>query len=250
VSARPTLVWRPGCASCRASKEFLTLNGVEFESVNPTEPTGAARWEQLGRPRVPSLVLEGRTTAIYHVSQIAALVGLATRGSATALRLAWDLAAILEAWSEQLDGIGWELMQASTPSRGRTVRNLTVNVHEPVHEMTVAWEGGVFTWDTDADEVRARALTDASSVRSYAQLRTAGWITFLMDVGDELGREERHVQAGGETLSFTDLLDAQRFHAAFHYRQLRTFLEQRDAAPATALDLAQLDGLRLPDVVF
>jgi glutaredoxin len=250
VSARPTLVWRPGCASCRASKEFLTAHGVEFESVNPIEAAGAARWEQLGRPRIPSLVLNGRTTAIYHVSQIAALVGLATGASATALQLAWDLAAILEAWSAQLGEIGWELIKAPTPSRGRSVRNLTVNVHEPVHEMTVAWEGGVFTWDTDRDEARARGLTDAGSVRSYAESRTAGWITFLMDVGDALGRDERLVQAGGETLSFTALLDAQRFHAAFHYRQLRTFLEQRDAAPTTALDLAQLDGLHLPDVVF
>ncbi len=250
MSARPTLVWRPGCASCRASKEFLTAHGVEFESVNPIEAAGAARWEQLGRPRIPSLVLNGRTTAIYHVSQIAALVGLATGASATALQLAWDLAAILEAWSGQLGGIGWELIEAPTPSRGRSVRNLTVNVHEPVHEMTVAWEGGVFTWDTDSDETRARGLTDAASVRAYAESRTAGWITFLMDVGDALGRDERLVQAGGETLSFTALLDAQRFHAAFHYRQLRTFLEQRDAAPATALDLAQLGGLHLPDVVF
>lgn len=106
-------------------------------------------------------------------------------------------------------------MTAPTPSRGRSVRNLTVNVHEPIHEMTVAWERGVFTWDTDLDEARAGELKDANAVRSYAELRTAGWITFLMEIGDELGRRERRVQAGEETLSFTALLDAQRFHAAF-----------------------------------
>jgi len=51
-------------------------------------------------------------------------------------------------------------------------------------------------------------------------------------------------------VQFSSLLDAQRFHASFHYRQLRTFLMRRNAAPAEDFDLARLDGLRLPEAVF
>ena len=138
----PTLVWRPGCASCRAAREFLTINSVEFESVNPVEVDGQARWEQLGRPRIPSLVVDGRTTAIYHVSQVASLLGMTAAASAESVRLAWDLAAVLEAWSDQLATIDFQTMIAPTPSRGRTIRNLTVNVHEPIHELTIAWGAG------------------------------------------------------------------------------------------------------------
>jgi len=244
------LVWRPGCASCAAAKEFLTVNGVPFESVNPVEPEGAARWAALGSPRIPSLVLDGQTTAIYHPSQVAVLLGLTPAGRGEALRLAWDLAQIAESWSEELAGLPWELLIAPTPSRGRTIRNLTVNVHEPLALMSEAWTSGSFAWDTDQDERRAAELADADAVRSYAERRTAEWIAFLTDVGDALGSSDPVVQAGGETIAFSTLLDAQRFHAAFHHRQIRTFLESRDAARTPALDLARYVGLRLPDAVY
>jgi hypothetical protein len=246
-----TLVWRPGCASCAAAKEFLTVHDVPFESVNPVEADGQARWLELGSPRIPSLVLDGHTTAIYHTSQVASLLGLAAAGSGEAPRLAWDLAVIVEAWSDELSAIvDWEVIAAPTPSRGRSVRNLTVNVHEPLYLMELAFETGAFSWDTDQDERLAGDLTDADAVRAYAQARTAGWISFLMEHGEDLGSADRSVAAGDETLRFSALLDAQRFHAAFHYRQLRTFLDSRGAADGGALDLARFEGLRLPDAVF
>ena len=245
-----TLIWRPGCASCRAAKEFLESNDVEFESVNPVEDFGAERWAELGSPRIPSIVLDGATTAIYHVSQVAALLGMTPAQGGEAARLAWDIAAVLEAWSDELAAIGWELMTASTPSRGRTVRNLTVNVHEPIRELTVAWEGGVFVWDTDLDEERASAFSDADELRAYALSRTAGWVTFLTDLGDEIMGRDPAVRASGEPVSFSSLLDAQRFHAAFHYRQLRAFLVEQNAAPASLFDVGRLAGLRLPQAVF
>jgi glutaredoxin len=250
MTVAPTLVWRPGCASCRAAKEFLASHRVEFESVNPVEAEGQARWEQLGRPRIPSLVLDGHTTAIYHVSQVASLLGMTVADSGKSLRLAWDLAGVLEAWSDQLATIEFQAMVAPTPSRGRTIRTLTVNVHEPIHELTVAWERGTFTWDTDADEARAARLEDEQAVRSYAEAKTAEWITFLTDLGDDVGRYDPEVSAGAERLSFGALLDAQRFHAAFHYRQLMSFLAQQGETGARPLQLTRLDGLRLPEAVF
>jgi glutaredoxin len=245
-----TLVWRPGCASCAAAKEFLELHEVQFESVNPVELAGAERWADLGRPRIPSLVLDGATTAIYHVSQVAALLGMTPAQGGDAARLSWDIAALLEAWSDELLEVDWELMTLGTRSRGRTVRNLTVNVHEPIHELTVAWETGVFDWNTELDEERATALGDANELRAYAHARTAEWITFLSGLGDELSLGDPMIRAGDEDVTFSSLLDAQRFHAAFHYRQLRVFLSERNAARGAGFDLARLEGLRLPESVF
>jgi len=245
-----TLVWRPGCASCAAAKEFLTVHGIPFESVNPVEAEGAARWSALGSPRIPSLVLDGATTALYHTSQLASLLGLAAAGRGEALRLAWDLSAVLDAWSDLLATLDFDLMNAPTPSRGRSIRNLTVNVHVPLAEMAAAWETGVFTWDTDEDERIAAELGDADAVRAFAQARSAAWIAFLMDVGDELGQGERDVRAGEEELDFSALLDAQRFHAAFHYRQIATFLHASGAPAGPAFDLSRLEGLRLPSTVY
>lgn len=245
-----TLVWRPGCASCAAAKQFLIDHGIPFESVNPVEPAGQSRWMELGSPRVPSLLLDERMTAIYHVSQVASLLGLTPAQRTRALRLAWDLSMVVQAWSEQLATISWELMSTPTPSRGRSVRELTINVHEPLREMEVAWETGRFTWNTGRDEVLASDLADAEELRAYSEARSAGWIAFLSSVGEELEQRDPDIRAGGETLSFSALLDSQRLHAAFHYRQLQSFLAAHDAASEHPLDLARLEGLQLPEVVF
>ena len=123
-------------------------------------------------------------------------------------------------------------------------------MHEPLRLMADGWESGVFVWDTDLDEGIAAQLADADAVRAYAESRTAGWIGFLMDLGDELGRADPQLRAGHETIAFSTLLDAQRFHAAFHYRQIRAFLEAAGVARAGVLELARFDGLRLPQAVF
>lgn len=250
AEAAVSLIWRPGCASCAAAKQFLIDHGVPFESINPVEAEGQERWSELGRPRVPSMLLDGRITAIYHTSQVACLLGLLPAAQGKALRLAWDISTIVEAWSQQLAGIGFELMIAPTPSRSRSLRELTVNVHEPLRLMEVAWESGRFAWNTDRDEELAGELADAAALRAYAERRSAGWIAFLSGVGDELAERDPEILAGEEPLAFSALLDSQRFHAAFHYRQLLSFLAAEGAPPASSLDLAQLEGLRLPDAVF
>ena len=51
-------------------------------------------------------------------------------------------------------------------------------------------------------------------------------------------------------LSWHDLLDHQRWHAAFHYRQLVEFLDRERIDRPPALPLSLLDGLELPDDVF
>jgi len=72
----PSLFWQPAWASCAAAKKFLGEHGVEFESLNISEPHGNARWAAAGRPTVPSLLADGVARPILHVSQLAALLGL------------------------------------------------------------------------------------------------------------------------------------------------------------------------------
>ena len=51
-------------------------------------------------------------------------------------------------------------------------------------------------------------------------------------------------------VTYRTLLDSQRWHAAFHYRQLLAFLEGRGRDLDGALALASLRDLELPAEVF
>ena len=51
-------------------------------------------------------------------------------------------------------------------------------------------------------------------------------------------------------MTYANLLDSQRWHAAFHYRQLLAFLGERGHDLTTALSLESLGGLSLPAEVF
>jgi hypothetical protein len=186
---------------------------------------------------------------ILHVSQLAAALGLPAPPRGVATRLAADTADVLRAWLDQLRVLPLSVLLEPTPSRGRTLRNLTVNVFHPFSLLPAAWAGSGFDWRPEEDEQRERELTDAAAVVGYAEVVYAGWSTFLEDAGD-LDRPDLLVPSPRGALAWLDLLDHQRWHAAFHYRQLLAFVDERRITREPALPLDVLDGLELPDAVY
>ena len=73
----------------------------------------------------------GTITPVLHVSQIADTLGLPPPPSAHPLRDGRDADAVLEAWLRQVRALDWDTLLRPTPSRGRSLRNLTVNVFHP-----------------------------------------------------------------------------------------------------------------------
>ncbi len=104
---------------------------------------GLQRWEAAGRPAVPALAVDDAVTTILHRSQIGALLGLETPDEGEVAALARDCGALLDAWTEHLGGLPFALLVAPTPSRGRSIRNLTVNVFHPFELLPGAPATGV-----------------------------------------------------------------------------------------------------------
>jgi hypothetical protein len=158
----------------------------------------------------------------------------------------WDLAAILDAWCDELRRAGFELAVEPTPSRGRTLRNLTVNTFHPVELLSTAWSTRGFDWDPDLDEQRERGLTDGRLLVAYAERVTARWHDFLLEAGDAPGDPAISTPRG--ELAFSELVASQRWHAAYHHRQLVEFLRSRGVSARGPIHLAA--DLGLPDEVF
>jgi hypothetical protein len=174
------------------------------------------------------------------------VLGLPPPESAEWSAAGWDIATILRAWCDQLREIGFELALEPTPSRGRTLRNLTVNAFHPIELLVEAWGTGRFDWDPDLDAERDRALTDARALTTYAERVAASWHDFLLAAVDAPG-DALFATPRGE-LEFSALVASQRWHAAYHYRQLVEFLRSRAVAVRGSADLS--DDIGLPDEVF
>ena len=81
-------------------------------------------------------------------------------------------AAVLDAWLKLIRPLDQETLTAPTPSRGRSLRNLTVNVFHPFELLPTAFETGRFDWDPTLDEDREAAVQNAAAVVAYASDRT------------------------------------------------------------------------------
>jgi hypothetical protein len=212
------------------------------------EPAGRRRWLESGKPIVPSLVLEGAVLPLLHVSQLAAALGIDAGGGAASPAVAWDIATIAGAWVAHVVELDWPTLTAPTASRGRSLRNLTVNTFHPVGLLPLAWDTGRFEWDPEGDGEREARLRDAEELRAYAEGIAARWNGFLLDRADALGRGDPPIRSPRGDLPYSALLDSQRWHAAFHYRQLVAHLAAHALPPVGGLDVERL--VQLPPEVF
>jgi hypothetical protein len=183
---------------------------------------------EAGRPIVPSVVIDGTATPVLHVSQLAAALGLPAPPCSEPSRLAWETLPLLRAWLDRLRPLGDESLSAPTESRGRSPRNLTVNVFHPFELLPDAWESGQFPWEPERDDEREQALPRPSDVVAYAEGILADWTAFVLEHDDELGRRDPVVSSPRGDVRFSALLDSQLAHVAFHHDQLVAFLRSRE----------------------
>lgn len=213
---------------------------MEFESLNAADDDGRRRWIEAGRPTLPSLVLDGRTYPVLHVSQIAELLGLDAPLAGSPAREGAGALAILDAWLDRVRTADWETLLEPTPSRGRSLRNLTMNAFHPFELLPGAWASGEFAWRPEEDGARERPLADRERLVAWAGAAAEEWRSFL--AREDLGARDPVVTSPRGETRFSALVSFQRWHAAYHYRQLVHFLQ----APDDGL----LDGLALPRDVF
>jgi hypothetical protein len=198
---------------------------------------------------VPALCGPGFAQSLWHPSQAAALLGIAAPAGDEPVRMGWDVSAVLTAWIECVEALPWEVLNAPTQSRGRTLRDLSVNVFRPIELLAEAWSSGRFFWDVPADDARVAALSDPGLLLDYLRPIQEMWEGFVGTTGDDLAEPKAVATSKGD-LTYRELLDAQRLHAAYHLRQLVAFLEADGRQPATRFRPEHVAGLRLPERIF
>ena len=212
---------------------------------------GQRRYVEAGSPMIPSLLVGGRTFPIMHPSQIASLLDLpGTEPGVDSVRLGWDAVSILDNWVELLPQASWVSLVAPTPSRGRSVRNLTVNTFRPFELLVEARRSHTFRWYTgDADAERERPLVDHEHLVGFARGIQYCWEDFLMEIGEELG-EDPEIDSNRGMVPYSTILRSQKWHAAFHHRQIVAFLRSEGVELEGALDVEAFEDLELPREIY
>jgi hypothetical protein len=237
------------------TKEFLGAQGIAFESVVISEQRD--RWLASGSPPVPTLVVDGVPHVLQHPDQAAQLLGLEIPPALRdAVQVAWDVDAIAQAWLAVAERTPWPVLLESATRLGRTPLALTVDALVGISALTAALDSGWFHWPgnpmtgelSDASVVAYEASIVATihtrgDLLAYAWPIAARWRDAIVAYGDDLRTAaEGLIGAPRGELTLVELLEAQRLHAAQHYRQATTSIEP-------TLDLATLHGLQLPAAI-
>jgi hypothetical protein len=235
---------------------------VEYESVVITDER--ERWLAAGSPAVPPLTIGGTPHVLQHPSQAGVLLGLDTPPALRdAWHVAWHIEAVLEAWLELVTTTPWNVLREPIPVLDRTPLALAVDTSIGIAALPDAFSSGWFHWPGDPltgatgdaavvayEASIVAAVHDRRDLLAFVRPVVATWGAFLFESEQALRDDpDRPVRAPRGALPWVSLLEAQRLHAAQHYRQAATFLTSRGES-VPDLDVETLDGLKLPKAIY
>jgi hypothetical protein len=209
-------------------------------------------WDQLDRPPLPFLVAHGRIHIIGHPIQLAGILRVeAGRASSDEATLAWDIVTLADLWSHVVTDTPWELVDAPTPSRERSTRELALNVFWFLELARAARTTRRYAplEDLATDARRNATITTAETLVAFVDEQDRAWKAFVLDwyPPDDDGVPGPTVETRGDgPISFAQLLDSQRWHAAMHLRQATVHLAGAGMHHDVDGVLATMRDLELP----
>lgn len=158
------------------------------------------------------------------------------------------LARVLAAVERAVRQVPEAHLSTPTPNRGRDIRELAYNIHNPIRLMGQALDSGTFDWQTAGDYETSRAFESIPQLADFSAAARESW----------LQRARRADAEEVDTLAWTprglvtqrQVLESQAWHAAQHLRQIYVFLREIGIEPERELTLEEMEPIRLGETVF
>jgi hypothetical protein len=201
---------------------------------------------------------------LQHPSQAGVLLGLDTPPALRdAWHVAWHIDAVVQAWEELATAAPWNVLRDPIPVLDRTPLALAVDTSIGIAALPDAFSSGWFHWPgnpvsgaTGDGAVMAyeasivAAVHDRHALLAFVRPVAEAWGAFLLATEQALhDHPDRPVRTPRGGLPWVSLLEAQRLHAAQHYRQAATFVSSHGHS-VPDLDVETLDGLKLPKAIY
>lgn len=248
AAERVRVFWQPGCSSCLRTKEFLSKNGVAYESINVHgNAAGMEELRKLGARSVPIVARGGQFVFAQTLTDVIKFLNLDIRlqERLSPEELVGKLRIVLPAAARYLQQIPAACLDQPFRNRNRPVRALGHHVFRIVEAFLEAvHDGRELTYELIMQEAAPALRSGADLARYGADVlaRVDQWWENCADrTGDALmdtyfGRHSMHV-----------VLERTAWHPAQHTRQLMLILDTLNIEPDGRLTAADLAGLPLPD---
>ncbi|MDR5817136.1 glutaredoxin domain-containing protein [Caballeronia sp. LZ033] len=249
TSARIKVFWQPGCSSCLRTKEFLTQQGVEFESRDVhNDPEAQAELFALGVRSVPVVSIGARYTFAQSLKDVVKFLDLRTTLAEPLppRMLVPRLDTVMSAVSRYVVQFAPEHLHEPFRDRRRTPAQLCYHVYR-IAEMGMEASQGMLLRFESFDEIPPETWT-ADDIRRWGDdvhRRFDAWWAAEADPGVNYA-----VQTYYGTRPFHEVLERTAWHATQHTRQIMLMLETQGVTPDGPLSAGDLEGLPLPEEVW
>ncbi len=240
--------WRPGCSSCVKVKEFLSQQGVEFESIDVSaRPEAMNELLELGVKSVP-VVSRGReyvfAQALEDVSKFIGKSVEFKRLPPEELMRKW-LHVLRAAQGNALQIPAERMNQRATPGRDRSIRTLAYHIYQIPDAFLQAIQNGVpnlaqvYDVPPPAD---VRTGQDIAAFGARIENKLQAWWRALPD---KSCRQKVRTYYGDRPMH--ELLERCTWHSAQHARQIIAVLEAMGIEPRGRLTAEDYAGLPMPE---
>jgi glutaredoxin len=247
---RIRVYWQPGCTSCLRTKEFLTKQGIDYDSVNAqNNPEARAEMARLGARSLPVVSLGDKYTLCQSFGDVLKFLNLDMKLLADPLpapELFPKLDMVLAAAARYTAQFPDDKLNVQFRERMRTVGNTCYHAFR-VGEMGLeACEGQPLTNSGFTDLAPSEwTFRDISAWGLKVRQRVQVWW------GRQPATDLKYkVQTYYGPRDLLDVMDRTTYHVAQHTRQLMLMLEEYGVKPDRPITVDDLKGVPVPEAAW
>ena len=239
--------WRPGCSSCVKVKEYLTQQGVAFESIDvAARPEAMRDLLAFGVKTVPVVARGGEFVFAQALEDVSRFIGrkfAARRLPPQELVDKW--LTVLRAAQRHVQQLpATRLAERAVHSRDRSIRDLAYHVYQVPDAFLQAVENGLEDLTTTYNAPPPANVVSTQDVQKYGASVTARIERWWSQLPDKSCRQKVKTYYGERSLH--ELLERCTWHSAQHARQIASVLERLQLKPDGPLTAKDYAGLPMP----
>jgi glutaredoxin len=245
---RVRVFWQPGCTSCLRTKEFLTKNGVDYESINVHGNAQAMEeLSRLGARSVPIVARGGDFVFAQTLGDVIRFLGLevSPQERLSPEALVAKARIVLPAAARYIRQMPAPELDTPFRNRNRPKRVLAYHVFRIVEGFLESMADGKLLSYERIMEAAPPSVATGEDIARYGeevlQKLNAWWAAYP----DKSCRAPMETYFGSHPVHV--VLERTVWHPAQHARQLMLILESLGIAPDRPLSAADLAGLPLPE---
>lgn len=247
---RIRVYWQPGCTSCLRTKEFLTKQGIDYDSVNAqNNPQARAEMQRLGVRSLPVVSLGDKYTLCQSFGDVLKFLNLDMKllpEPLPASELMRKLDMVLTAAARYTMQFPQDQLHVQFRERMRTIGDTCFHAFRIAEMALDPCEGRFFSNAGFTDLAPADwKFKDIADWGLKVRDRLNAWWSRQPPTGL---RYKVSTYYGERDL--LDLMDRTTYHAAQHARQLMLMLETLGIAPDGPLTKEDLRGVPVPEAAW